>query len=179
MSGLLHESNLVMYDRATESLWSQSKGAAIAGDRTGTELGLLLAQNMTVGQLREREPDALILSEDTGHTRDYRRNPYAGYEESEQLIAPVSREDARFPAKTIMYVFRIPDGPAVAVPYDDLPEGTHETDIDGRQVILVHDGITTEVSVDEMSAPGYLEMWFSYVAQHDDDAEVWNPAEPK
>lgn len=177
MSGLLHESNLVMYDRQTESLWSQARGLALVGEYTGTELDLVSAQFMTVGEVKEVVPEAMILSEDTGHSRDYRQNPYAGYEESERLIAPVTREDARFPMKDIMYVFRIPDGPAVAVPRDGLPSGTFATDIDGRDIALEYDGVFIRAAVDGVETPVYLEMWFSFVTQHGDNAEVWEPAD--
>jgi hypothetical protein len=176
VSGLLHESNLVMYDRKTESLWSQSRGVALAGEYTGTELELVGADFMTVGEARRSFPGALILSEVTGHERDYRHNPYAGYEESEQLIAPVTRQDARFPPKEIMYVFRMPDGPAVAVPRDGLQGGVYSTRIDGRPVILEIDGVRTSAAVDGEEVPVYLEMWFSFVTQHGDNAEVWEPA---
>ncbi len=173
MSGLLHESNLVMYDRQTESLWSQSLGKALVGDYVGVELDLVSAQFMTVGEVREVVPDAIILSEETGYARDYRRNPYAGYEETERLIAPVTRSDARLPAKTIMYVFRIPDGPAVAVERDGLPSGVHSTEIEGADVVLEHDGVRTSVMVDGAEKPVYLEMWFSFVTQHGENGELW------
>ena len=175
MSGLLHESNLVMYDKKTESLWSQSKGASIVGDFVGTELKILAAQNITVGDVRDLHPDALILSEDTGHTRDYRENPYAGYEQGERLIAPVSRSDDRFPAKTIMFVFRIPDGPAVAIPYDGIPQGISRTYIGDHEIVLELDGPEKQLTVDGMETPGYLEMWFSFIAQHGDNVDVWQP----
>ena len=173
VSGLLHESNLVMYDRQTESVWSQSRGLALAGAYTGTELDLVGAQFMSVGELKDAAPGAVILSEETGYERDYRRNPYAGYEQSNQLIAPVTRQDARFPMKDIMLVFRIPDGPAVAVPRDDIPTGQASTRIAGRDVRMEHDGIRTSVTVDGLDTPAYLEMWFSFVAQHGENVEVW------
>jgi hypothetical protein len=175
VSGLLHESNLVMYDRQTESLWSQSRGLALVGEYAGTELDLVSAQFMTVGEVKELAPDAMILSEDTGHSRDYRRNPYAGYEESQQLIAPVTRQDARFPMKDIMYVFRIPEGPAVAIPRDGLPSGSFATELAGSDVSLEYDGVRISASVDGAEAPVYLEMWFSFVTQHGENAEVWQP----
>jgi hypothetical protein len=177
VSGLLHESNLVMYDRRTESVWSQARGMAIAGEYTGTELDLVSAQFLTVGQVKETTPEALILSEDTGYARDYRDNPYSGYEQSERLIAPVARSDARFPAKTLMFVFRIPEGPAVAVPRDGLPKGLSSSRIAGRDVSLEHDGVRTSVTVDATETPVYLEMWFSFVTQHGENAEVWEPAD--
>jgi hypothetical protein len=176
VSGLLHESNLVMYDRKTESLWSQSRGVALAGEYTGIELDLVGADFMTVGEARQAVPDALILSENTGHTRDYRHNPYAGYEESERLIAPVTRSDARFPGKTLMYVFRIPDGPVVALPRNGLAVGSYSAEIAGSDITLEHDGARTSATVDGAEAPVYLEMWFSFVTQHGDNAEVWEPA---
>ncbi len=79
--------------------------------------------------------------------------------------------------KDIMYVFRIPDGPAVAVPRDGLPSGTFATDIDGRDIALEYDGVFIRAAVDGVETPVYLEMWFSFVTQHGDNAEVWEPAD--
>lgn len=174
VSGLLYESNLVMYDRLTESLWSQSLGRSVAGNLAGTELEILPASFLTVGQLRESEPDALVLSEETGYERDYRQNPYAGYDESEQLIAPVTRQDDLYPTKEIMYVFRLDDVP-VAVPYDSIPDGRTETELRGHSIAIEKEPGTEQAFIDGELVPGYLEMWFSVVAQHD-EVEVWEPA---
>lgn len=79
-SGRLWNSNLVMYDRATRSLWSQFTGEAIVGVRTGAELERLPMQIVALGEFADRWPEAPVLSRDTGHDRPYGTNPYAGYE---------------------------------------------------------------------------------------------------
>jgi hypothetical protein len=80
-SGKLYLSDLVMYDRQTESLWSQLGGEAIAGVLAGTELDRLPVQTVAWSQWREAHPDGWVLSRDTGVVRDYGRNPYVGYDD--------------------------------------------------------------------------------------------------
>ena len=81
VSGLLYADNLVMYDRATESLWPQLTGVASVGVRTGLELESIPLGTVGWDQFREAHPDALVLNRDTGFERDYGRNPYPGYDE--------------------------------------------------------------------------------------------------
>lgn len=73
-----------MYDRQTESLWSQIKGEAIAGPMTGAKLKALASYPTTWEAWRSRYPHSLVLSLETGYTRDYGRNPYQGYWEMGQ-----------------------------------------------------------------------------------------------
>lgn len=80
VSGLLRNSDLVMYDRNTESLWQQSSGRAIIGRMVGARLTYLPASVVSIGQLRSAYPDALILSRETGWPRSYGQNPYRGYD---------------------------------------------------------------------------------------------------
>jgi hypothetical protein len=94
VSGYLYESNMIMYSREdSESLWSQSLGRAVVGDRLGQELEHYPFQLMSYGDAKSRYADARVLSTDTGHSRNYDNNPYAGYEDSEELIFPVSVDD--------------------------------------------------------------------------------------
>ena len=82
VSGLLYRSDLVMYDRQTESLWSQIEGRAIAGQLTGRTLNRVPVQTVTWDQWRQAHPDGQVLSRDTGVDRDYGRNPYLGYDKA-------------------------------------------------------------------------------------------------
>ena len=84
VSGLLRNSDLVMYDRKTESLWQQSSGRAIVGAMVGARLKYVAASVVTVGQLRAAYPDALVMSRDTGWDRPYGQNPYRGYDNPEE-----------------------------------------------------------------------------------------------
>ena len=84
VSGLLRHSDMVMFDRQTETLWQQFTGEALVGDLLGTTLEILPAQIVSFAQAREAAPDAPVLSRETGHDRDYGRNPYAGYDDVDQ-----------------------------------------------------------------------------------------------
>jgi hypothetical protein len=172
VSGLLHESNLLMYDRGTESLWSQSRGEAVIGERTGDVLDLVFQQHLTFDEVRALYPDALILSKDTGHSRDYDRNPYAGYEEDEDTFFPVSVDDQRFFSKELMWSFRVGDA-YVAFPYEQLGDETLTKEIEGSEVVIGRDGSAVVVTVDGEPVPGYMEMWFSWATQHQEDGVVW------
>ncbi|RIA55588.1 DUF3179 domain-containing protein [Dichotomicrobium thermohalophilum] len=81
-TGKLRNSDLVMYDRLTESWWQQFTGKAIVGEMTGTQLEILPARLEALAQFRERHPDGKILVPNNPNFRNYGRNPYAGYDSS-------------------------------------------------------------------------------------------------
>jgi hypothetical protein len=173
VSGLLYESNLVMYDQVTHSLWSQSLGESIVGRHMGTRLEILPMQLLTFEEARRTYPDILVLSDDTGFSRDYERNPYAGYEETETLVFPVTVQDKRFFAKELMYVFRL-GGKSVAFPLERLGEEPAKRRIAAQSVVASRDGGEISVTVDDLQVPGYVEMWFSWATQHQSDGLVWD-----
>lgn len=89
-SGMLYADNLVMYDRQTQSLWPQLTGLASVGAMTGTQLEAIPMGAVGWAQFRDAHPDALVLSRQTGHDRDYGSNPYVGYDEPDgSLLAPI------------------------------------------------------------------------------------------
>ncbi len=81
-TGKLRNSDLVMYDRLTESWWQQFTGEAIVGEMTGTQLDIVPARLESLAQFRERHPDGRILVPNNPDFRNYGRNPYAGYDSS-------------------------------------------------------------------------------------------------
>lgn len=83
-SGLLRNSDLVMYDRTTESLWQQLTGEAIVGDMVGKRLRFVPSLLVSFDDFRQAYPRGNVLSRDTGYNRDYGRNPYAGYDRADQ-----------------------------------------------------------------------------------------------
>jgi hypothetical protein len=80
-TGRLRRSNLIMYDRQTETWWQQATGQAIAGALTGAQLSFLPAPIISWADFKASHPNGKVLSRSTGFNRDYGRNPYAGYDD--------------------------------------------------------------------------------------------------
>ena len=99
VSGLLYQRNLLLYDRETESLWSQLLSQAVTGPLAGKSLKVLPAENTIWGTWRTVHPDTLVLSSDTGYVRDYRLDPYATYlfPRSPALLVVVGRTAKIYP----------------------------------------------------------------------------------
>ncbi len=79
-TGRLRFSNLIMYDRQTETWWQQATGEGIVGELTGRELTFLPANIVAWVDFRENYPDGDVLSRNTGYVRSYGDNPYPGYD---------------------------------------------------------------------------------------------------
>jgi hypothetical protein len=78
-TGKLRHSDLVMYDRTTESWWQQFLGEAIVGELTGTQLAMLPARLESFAKFKERAPDGRVQVPGRA-ARAYGANPYAGYD---------------------------------------------------------------------------------------------------
>ena len=105
-TGKLRHSDLVMYDRASESWWQQFEGRAIVGERAGDELERIPARMESFREFGERHPDGLVLVPSDPAARDYGRNPYLGYDSS---AAPfLYRGDYDGPGSPLMRVVAVP-----------------------------------------------------------------------
>ena len=82
-TGKLRNSDLVMYDRQTESWWQQFSGEAIVGAMTGTELKVLPSRLESWERFKARAPEGKVLVPNNEGIRDYGRNPYIGYDSRE------------------------------------------------------------------------------------------------
>ena len=137
-SGSLWNSALVMYDRQTESLWSHFTGQAIAGELTGTELVDYPLTTIGWAEWRDRHPDGIVLTRDTGSERDYGRNPYPGYDDIDGTPFLFEGEvDGRFTAMTrIVGVER--DGVALGVERASLEDARLvEAEFDGDEIVVL------------------------------------------
>lgn len=104
-SGKLYNSNLVMYDRWTESYWSQGLGIAVTGELTGMHLSTIPFDVITWGDWKKLHPDTLVLTTDTGHLRSYATDPYGDYYTNPKIIFPVDNDDPRMHPKEIILGF--------------------------------------------------------------------------
>jgi hypothetical protein len=81
VSGRLYNSNLVMYDQGAEddTFWVQMIGQGVKGPEIGQKLERLPVVETTWAKWKQMHPDTLVVSSDTGHSRDYSRYPYADF----------------------------------------------------------------------------------------------------
>ena len=94
-SGKLYNSNLVMYDRNTDSQWSQALGIAITGEMTGQTLKRIPFDVARWSDWKSLYPDTLVLTTDTGFFRTYGIDPYGDYYIDSRVIFPVENKDDR------------------------------------------------------------------------------------
>ena len=154
VSGFLRNSDLVMYDRQTESLWQQLTGEAIVGAMTGAALEVLPAQLVSFAQFREAHPQAPVLSRETGHARDYGRNPYAGYDEvGKPPFLYAGPYDERLPPMEKVVAVSL-GGESRAYPHRVTRERRviHDA-VGGRPVVVLHgEGAVSALDAETISA---------------------------
>ena len=139
VSGLLFNSDVLLYDRKTESLWSQIGMRAIAGERKGEELSSIPLIHTTLSQWLKMFPQSEILSTETGYKRDYSRSPYAGYENTPHTYFDVSNKaPSTFHPKSLVLGIRS-GAKFKAYPYerlDKLNQNTIHDRINGKNVVI-------------------------------------------
>ena len=176
VSGLLYNSDMLLYDRRTESLWSQIEGRAISGPLVGTVLTQLPAWSTTWRAWRARHPDSLVLSRDTGHRRDYDRDPYAAYAETPGVWFPLAHRDLRLGPKETVVGVRL-GGVAKAYPFSALARSQGEVwdRVGGRRLRVRFDREAASAEVlDEHGRPlaATTLFWFAWAAFYP-DTQVW------
>ncbi len=80
VSGKLRFSDMIMFDRQTESWWQQFTGEAIVGSQLGNRLTKVVSWTESLEEFTRRNPEGLIMAEPTGYARSYGQNPYSGYD---------------------------------------------------------------------------------------------------
>ncbi len=132
VSGKLYNSNLLMYDRKTDSLWSQALGEAVVGDMTGTELARYPSLIIAWEDFKTEFSNAEVLSRKTGFDRDYTRSPYPGYQLDPTILFPVNNKDARLFSKELVYGWK---NEAAAKAW---------TEADVREIKVINDSVNTQ-----------------------------------
>ncbi|MFN0029721.1 MAG: DUF3179 domain-containing protein [Acidimicrobiales bacterium] len=112
VSGALWNSSLVMFDRQTFSLWSQFTGQGLLGVFASDQLRGFPVTIASWSDVRDAHPNGIVLSRDTGFTKDYGRNPYPGYDDvNTPPFLFKGAVDGRFPAKTRVVGLDLDSGP--------------------------------------------------------------------
>lgn len=141
VSGLLRNSDLIMYDRTTESLWQQFTGEGIVGDLAGEQLAFVPSALVSFADFGAAYPDGQVLSRDTGFSRDYGRNPYEGYDTiGSNPFLYSGPLDGRLPAVERVVTISLPDaGLDLAYPLSTLADAGVINDTQGgRDLVVFH-----------------------------------------
>jgi hypothetical protein len=181
VSGLLYNSDVLLYDRGTDSLWSQLKQLAVAGPLKGSSLTALPLEHTTWKDWFARHPDTLVLSTETGHVRDYGRDPYEGYDKVARLMFSVSHRDERIPVKE--WVLGVSIGTArKAYPFTALERATGGAGelkdmVGGQPIVVRYDRqhrTARAFDGQQRPLPAVTAFWFAWVA-FNPATEVFSP----
>lgn len=170
VSGLLYNSDMLLYDRQTESLWSQIRRQAISGKMKGDKLEPVVLTHTRWQDWQQRHPDTLVLSTDTGYRRDYSRSPYAGYSKSRELFFPVQARDDRYHPKELVLGLEL-DGRFKAYPFSELKKsgGVVHDLFAGQQIEVRYDAANKNAAVfdkEGRALVGVTSFWFAWYAFH-------------
>lgn len=153
VSGMLRHSDMVMFDRETETLWQQLNGEGIVGAHTGFMLKPIPAQIISFEQFSEAHPGAEVLSRDTGHRRDYGRNPYVGYDniDDRPFLYKGPFDDRVKPMEKLVTVEQ--NGEEKAYPHTKTRKQRVIMDtVGGAQLVIFHaDGATSALAEERIS----------------------------
>ncbi len=172
VSGKLYNSELVMYDRKTDSYWPQTLGKAVLGTSTGKTIKKIPTDTVSWGDWKKSYPDTKVLSKDTGFSRNYDgSNPYGkkGDFTDINLQFPVENKDLRLDAYEIMYGIEV-NGKYKSYKKSDLEQKLKIEDTVGEEKIII------EFDKNLKSARAYKEskeqividtlFWFAWAAFH-------------
>ncbi|MGC9451662.1 MAG: DUF3179 domain-containing protein [Oceanipulchritudo sp.] len=121
VSGLLYNSDVLMYDRQTESLWSQLAMKALSGPALGNELELMPSEHLEWETWKAENPSGRVLSRETGTSRNYGRMPYSDYEQTDRTMFPVKRYRDELKNKEWIIGLHV-NGLAAAFPLQELKD---------------------------------------------------------
>ncbi len=172
-SGKLWNSNLIMYDRQTDTYWSQVLGEAILGELTGTKLALLPHQNITYKNWKQQYPNGEVLSTDTGQRRDYTASPYGNYDNNKEVFFPVDATDDRYHPKAPVYQIEV-NKQVKLYPLEELDKtsGSFKDTVGGEALGITYDTDNKTIKIFKESngeeVIPFYGFWFSVIAVHED-----------
>lgn len=174
VSGLLYNSDVLLYDRETKSLWSQLLSKAVTGQSKGTILKTFPVQHTTWLDWKRNYPSSRVLSKNTGYWRAYARDPYAGYEKSDHLYFPVFNAAPKLYHPKERVIGLAVKGKYKAYPFVELNKNNEDVfeDTVNEQSFSVHWNSEQQsgyiMNSDEKMVPVVQSYWFAWYAFHPD-----------
>lgn len=177
VSGLLYQSDVLMYDRESESLWSQLAMKAVSGSQAGNKLRWLPSEHISWKAWRKKHPDGQVLSTETGYQRNYGGNAYASYFASEKTMFPVPQTRRELPNREWIIGVVI-NGQAKAYPANTLPTNQVLNDtVGGKKISLSYDSDNRYPLVKGPKGnaiPSVMAFWFAWQAFYP-GTDLWRP----
>ena len=173
VSGLLYNSDVLLYDRETETLWSQILSKGISGKLVGSELEIIPSSHTSWQAWLAKHPNSEVLSTDTGSSRDYSRSPYAGYDKGRETYFPVAFRSKKYHPKERVIGISI-GGKHKVYPFTELAKIKNTSFIDdfaGEQVELSFDVENRDGVIKDSAGkilPSINTFWFAWYAFHPD-----------
>jgi hypothetical protein len=173
VSSLLHNSDLVMYDRQTESLWQQITGGAFAGKSRGSQLRSLPLAVVEWKDWNLKNPQAAVLTVADIKTDQYMKDAYGDYAESDRLYMPVTATDARLHPKRVIYAMEIGEQ-AIAIDGKWLAQQGIWLDDSNDQALVVTYGSDGHVTASLDGTPVVITrmFWFAWYSFHPQTALI-------
>ena len=173
VSGLLYNSDVLLYDRQTDTLWSQILSKGINGPLAGQKLTMIPSSQTSWEKWRKLHPNTKVLSTKTGFSRDYSRSPYGDYAQNRQTYFPVSAKSRRYHPKERVMGISI-NGKHKAYPFAELAKlgrTSLQDQFQGQQLHLEIDVPNRDGSIKDATGKP-LELvngfWFAWYAFHPD-----------
>ena len=170
VSGLLYNSDVLLYDRQSASLWSQIAKTAVTGKMKGTKLNAIPVAHTTWRDWRTRHPETKVLSTETGFRRNYKVDPYPNYGRDRRLYFPVAQEDRRYSRKAMVMGLET-GGQFKAYPFSELKKSASQfTDtFQGQQFEVYYDNRNQTARILDANGdeiPTLIAFWFAWYAFH-------------
>ncbi|MCF6190111.1 MAG: DUF3179 domain-containing protein [Cocleimonas sp.] len=173
VSGLLYNSDVLLYDRETETLWSQILSKGISGKLVGKTLTIVPSSHTSWGAWKKRHPNTQVLSTDTGAGRNYNRSPYEGYDKGRETYFPIEFRSKKYHPKERVIGVTI-NGKHKVYPFSELAKLENDSLQDmfsGQQLELSFDVENRDGTIKNSSGrilPSINTFWFAWYAFHPD-----------
>lgn len=177
VSGLLYNSDVLLFDRETETLWSQLLSKGVSGKLVNKTLKIIPSSHTSWASWKKKHPQTKVLSTKTGFGRDYDRTPYAGYTKNSSIYFPLAFKSKKYHPKERVIGISIGDKHK-AYPFSELAKintGKLTDTFAGKKLQLEFDAVNRDGVVKDNSGniiPSVNTFWFAWYAFHP-DAEIY------
>ncbi len=176
VSGLLYNSDVLLYDNETQSLWSQIESKAISGEMSGRKLEHLPTYHMSWPEWKSKFPNGKVMTKETGFDFDYGTPAYKGYDKSPQILFPVKDQNPYLSTKELVIGVTI-NGKHKSYTLKKLRKlkKAMEDELGGKKIFITYLSSSNSAVIHDENGnvvPSTRLFWFAWYAFHP-DTEVY------